>query len=142
MPFLALGAVALLLVVWFSSGKPIFKLRDWRVTSAAFAVACFAAAAYVAIREAWLPALVLVILGLWLAVSARNKGAASAPAPAKSSKMSLDEARSVLGLEERATPAQIKAAYTRLMRMAHPDKGGTAGLAAQLNAARERLLEG
>jgi curved DNA-binding protein CbpA len=56
--------------------------------------------------------------------------------------MSLQEARSVLGLEEGATPAQIKAAYTRLMRMAHPDKGGTAGLAAQLNAARDRLLGG
>ncbi len=26
--------------------------------------------------------------------------------------------------------------------MAHPDKGGTAGLAAQLNAARDRLLDG
>jgi DnaJ-domain-containing protein 1 len=141
MPYLALGAVALLLVVWFSNGKPIFKRREWRVTSAAFAVACFAAAAYVAIRDAWLPALVLVILGLWLAVSARTKGAASAR-PAASSRMSLEEARSVLGVEEGATPAQIKAAYTRLMRMAHPDKGGTAGLAAQLNAARERLLEG
>jgi DnaJ-domain-containing protein 1 len=140
-PFLALGAIALLLVVWFSNGKPIFKRREWRVTSAAFAVACFAAAAYVAIREAWLPALVLVVLGLWLAVSARTKGASPAPA-SPSRKMSLDEARSVLGVEADATPVQIKAAYTRLMRMAHPDKGGTAGLAAQLNAARERLLEG
>jgi hypothetical protein len=27
------------------------------------------------------------------------------------------------------------------MRMAHPDKGGTSGLAAQLNAARDRLLQ-
>ncbi len=141
MPYLALGAVALLLVVWFSNGKPIFKRREWRVTSAAFAVACFAAAAYVAIREAWLPAVVLVVLGLWLAVSARTKGATPTPA-APSRKMSLDEARSVLGVEEGATPAQINAAYKRLMRMAHPDKGGTAGLAAQLNAARDRLLEG
>ena len=54
--------------------------------------------------------------------------------------MSLSEARSVLGVGEDATPAEIRAAYTRLMRMAHPDKGGTAGLAAQLNAARDRLL--
>ena len=36
----------------------------------------------------------------------------------------------------------FEAAYNRLMRMAHPDKGGTSGLAAQLNAARDRLLEG
>jgi hypothetical protein len=27
------------------------------------------------------------------------------------------------------------------MRMAHPDTGGTTGLASQLNAARDRLLE-
>jgi len=140
-PFLALGAVALLLVVWFTNGKPLFQHREWRLTSAGFAIAAFAAAAYVALREAWLPALVLVVLGLWLAVSARRPGAA-APARQPSVRMSLDEARSVLGVEEGATPAQIKAAYTRLMRMAHPDKGGTAGLAAQLNAARERLLEG
>jgi DnaJ-domain-containing protein 1 len=140
-PFLALGAVALLLVVWFTNGKPLFRRREWRLTSAGFAIAAFAAAAYVALREAWLPALVLVVLGLWLAVSARRPGAA-APPRQPSARMSLDEARSVLGVEEGATPAQIKAAYTRLMRMAHPDKGGTAGLAAQLNAARERLLEG
>ena len=140
MPFLALGAVALLIILWFSNGKPIFRRREWRVTSAGFAIAAFAAAAYVAVREAWLPALVLVILGLWLAVSARSQGVA-APPPQPSARMSLDEARSVLGVDEGATPAQIRSAYTRLMRMAHPDKGGTAGLAAQLNAARERLLD-
>ncbi|MDD3838185.1 MAG: molecular chaperone DnaJ, partial [Phenylobacterium sp.] len=39
-----------------------------------------------------------------------------------------------------ATPAEILAAHKRLMGMAHPDKGGTSGLAAQLNAARDRLL--
>ncbi|HET6970801.1 MAG TPA: molecular chaperone DnaJ, partial [Phenylobacterium sp.] len=33
-----------------------------------------------------------------------------------------------------------QAAYARLIRAVHPDKGGTAGLAAQLNAARDRML--
>jgi curved DNA-binding protein CbpA len=55
--------------------------------------------------------------------------------------MSLKEARSILGVSADADPDEIEAAYRRLMRMAHPDKGGTTGLAAQLNAARERLLE-
>jgi DnaJ-class molecular chaperone len=54
--------------------------------------------------------------------------------------MSLNEARSILGVTEEATSEEIQAAYTRLMRLAHPDKGGTSGLAAQLNAARDRLL--
>jgi DnaJ-class molecular chaperone len=55
--------------------------------------------------------------------------------------MSLKDAQSVLGVGPEATPEEIQAAYTRLMRMAHPDKGGTTGLATQLNAARDRLLE-
>jgi curved DNA-binding protein CbpA len=56
--------------------------------------------------------------------------------------MSADEARSILGLGPDATADDVRAAYTRLMRLAHPDKGGTSGLAAQLNAARDRLLKG
>jgi curved DNA-binding protein CbpA len=54
--------------------------------------------------------------------------------------MSADEARSILGVGPEATPEEVQAAYTRLMRLAHPDKGGTSGLAAQLNAARDRLI--
>ena len=54
--------------------------------------------------------------------------------------MSLEAARSILGVGPDATAKEINAAYTRLMRMAHPDKGGTTGLAVQLNAARDRLL--
>ena len=56
--------------------------------------------------------------------------------------MSANEARAILGVETGATPAEIRTAYTRLMKRAHPDQGGTAGLAAQLNAARDRLLKG
>jgi DnaJ-class molecular chaperone len=55
--------------------------------------------------------------------------------------MSDAEARRILGVGPAATREEIQAAYTRLMRAVHPDKGGTAGLAAQLNAARDRLLK-
>ena len=65
-----------------------------------------------------------------------------AAAPRVSRRMSLEEARSMLGVDADATPEEIQAAYTRLMRLAHPDKGGTTGLATQLNAARDRLLKG
>ena len=54
--------------------------------------------------------------------------------------MGVDEARRILGVSADATDAEIQEAYTRLMRMAHPDAGGTSGLAAQLNAARDKLL--
>ncbi|MCR0981710.1 J domain-containing protein [Roseomonas populi] len=50
------------------------------------------------------------------------------------------EALAVLGLAEGATEAEIRAAHARLMRAAHPDAGGSAWLAARLNAARDVLL--
>ena len=55
--------------------------------------------------------------------------------------MSADEARRILGVGTEATREDIQAANTRLMRAVHPDKGGTTGLASQLNAARDRLLK-
>jgi curved DNA-binding protein CbpA len=55
--------------------------------------------------------------------------------------LSLSEARAILGVGPEATLAEVKAAYTRLIQLAHPDKGGTQGLAAQLNAARDRLIK-
>jgi hypothetical protein len=63
------------------------------------------------------------------------------PKPAPEA-MSLAEARSVLGLGADADAAQIRAAYTRLMRDAHPDFGGASEAAARLNAARDRLRAG
>jgi curved DNA-binding protein CbpA len=58
------------------------------------------------------------------------------------SEIGLAEARSILGVGPQASRAEIQAAHARLIRLAHPDKGGTTGLAAQLNAARDRLLSG
>lgn len=136
MLYLALGGAALALYLWITGGKPILKRREWRLASGAAALAAFTGAAYAGVRGAWAPGIVLLVIGLWLAASARKTGRAPPP----SGRMSLDEARRILGVGPEATRAEIQAAYTRLMRMAHPDKGGTAGLAAQLNAARDRLL--
>lgn len=141
MLYLALGAAALALLVYVGRGRPVLKRREWRFIPGVLAIVAFAAAGYVGIRGAWGSAIVLVVVGLGLAASTRRTGMASVPRPGKEP-MSLSEARNILGVEEGASRAEIQAAYTRLMRMAHPDKGGTAGLAAQLNAARERLLRG
>lgn len=141
MPLIALAALALLFFVWLGrGGRVALPRRGWRITSGAFSAAALAGAALLAVRSAWLPGAGLLLLAIWLAVAARSNGPAVAPPPPEG-RMSEAEARSILGVGADATRAEVQAAYKRLMRMAHPDKGGTSGLAAQLNAARERLLE-
>ncbi len=61
--------------------------------------------------------------------------------PTTNSGMTREEALDVLGLAERATPADIQAAHHRLMQQYHPDHGGSEYLASKINAARDRLLE-
>ena len=103
-------------------------------------MAALAGAALLAVRDAWIPSAALGVIAVWLALAARkNAPAAPRPKPA-SRRMSLAEARAILGVGADATPSEIRAAHKRLIRRAHPDAGGTSGLAAQLNAARDRLL--
>ncbi|HLZ84986.1 MAG TPA: DnaJ domain-containing protein [Caulobacteraceae bacterium] len=139
MLYLALGAAVLWFLVGLGRGSTVLKRREWRFLSGAFSIAAFAAAAYAGLRGGWAIAIVLVVLGLWLVTTARINAPRATPPPA-SSEMSLKEARSILGVGPDATEDEIQAAYSRLIRMAHPDKGGTTGLASQLNAARDRLL--
>ena len=75
-----------------------------------------------------------------LAVIARRRGGKPPAQAPTAPKMSEADARAVLGVSPNATRKEIQEAYLRLMQRAHPDQGGTTGLAAQLNAARDRLL--
>lgn len=140
MAYLVLGAIALWLILR-ASGRPVLKRREWRFLTGAFAVAALAGAAFFALREAFVPAAVLAMFGAWLALSTRRPPGGEPAAP-RSGSMSVEEARSILGVSAAAGAEEIKAAHLRLMRTVHPDKGGTSGLAAQLNAARDRLLRG
>jgi DnaJ homolog subfamily C member 19 len=54
--------------------------------------------------------------------------------------MSRYEAYEVLGLRPGASEAEIRAAHHRLMRGAHPDRGGSDWLATRINLARDVLL--
>ena len=76
----------------------------------------------------------------WERLRARAQAGAGGSAPRAGGKMSRTEALSVLGLTEGATPDQIRAAHRRLIKQAHPDKGGSSYLAAKINEAKDVLL--
>ena len=133
-------AVLFVLVVVLVGGRRLGAgLRGvaavWRPTTGLLSVVTMMAAAVLAIREDWWIALLLLALAAALALAARKR---KALAPATGA-MSLAEARAILGVPEGAGKEAVDAAYRRLIRFAHPDQGGTAGLAAQLNAARAAL---
>lgn len=52
-----------------------------------------------------------------------------------------DKARRLLGVSAGASREEILAAHRRLVAKVHPDAGGSEGLAAELNAARDTLLK-
>ena len=140
MIYVALGCLVLLVLVSAGRrGRPVRLRREWRFVSGAGALALFVLAAFMAFCEAWVVAVPLVVVGGVLMTSARLNPRRRPP-PADSEPMSESQARSILGVGPDAGREEIQAAYRRLIERVHPDKGGAAGLAAQLNAARDRLL--
>lgn len=51
------------------------------------------------------------------------------------------EAYEILGLDDNASAAEIKASYKKLMKKVHPDQEGSEWMAAKLNAAKDLLLD-
>lgn len=141
MIYLLLGVAILAFLLW-PRRRNLLKGDGWRVGAGVAAIVAFAFAGYATIRGSWGAGIVLGVLGLWTVTEARRRPVIRHKVvhPPRE-ELSLSEARAILGVTPEASLQEVKAAYARLIRMAHPDAGGTEGLAAQLNAARDRLIK-
>lgn len=133
--WLALAAIAVWALVRLGRQTERRGRAHWRVTATLLGSVLLAGGALAAFRGAWLAAAALAGSGLYLAWSSRIRSVV------RSEPISEADARAVLGVRTGADEAEIRAAWKRAMARAHPDQGGTEGLATRVNAARDRLLK-
>jgi hypothetical protein len=153
-----IGALALL-ALGVLIGAPVRRslarvfAGNWRPGAGTLGLAAMAAGLFTAVRGDWPVGLGLVLVGALLVLGARRNGglgfnvrfrgrsfggAGPAPSP-KQAAMSRQDAADILGVAVDSDAATVRAAYLKQIRRAHPDAGGTPGLAAQLNRARDVL---
>ena len=132
--WLALAAIAVWALVRLGRQTERRGRAHWRVTATLLGAVMMAGGALAAFRGSWLTAAALAGAGLYLAWSSRIRPVV------RSEPISEADARAVLGVGPGASEAEVRAAWKRAMARAHPDQGGTEGLAIRVNAARDRLL--
>jgi hypothetical protein len=134
---LLLGGLLVFAVIGWLTRKPALQAGAWRVPAGVVSIAMLFGGLLLTVRGGWILGVPIVFAAALVAMLARARPAGKA---AIAERMGEAEARALLGVGPDATADEIRAAHTRLIRMNHPDAGGTTGLAAQLNAARDRLL--
>jgi hypothetical protein len=110
------------------------------VATLLFAFLAAIGAGITAFELRWYVAAPLAALAAWLWARLYVERAADKIPQPRPTAMTDQRARALLGVGANASAQEIQAAYLRLIRTVHPDRGGTSGLAAELNAARDRLL--
>ncbi|NBW08861.1 MAG: molecular chaperone DnaJ [Caulobacteraceae bacterium] len=138
--WLALAAIAVWALVRLGRQSEKPGRGHWRIAATVLGAVLLAGAVLAGSHGAYLATAGMVAAGAYLIFSSRIR--AVAPRAARPEPLSEAEARAVLGVSSTATKAEIHEAWRRLMGRAHPDQGGTEGLAARVNAARDRLLKG
>jgi DnaJ homolog subfamily C member 19 len=154
-----LGVFAILAGLWTLGGLPQ-RQRKRAVRIALGTVIVVGLVLLVRVGQPWLAATGAILLAVlrWLAPTLLrllpfllpllgkrrpSNSPADSEAPGRAaSRMTRAEALEVLGLAEGATDDEVRAAYSELIKKVHPDRGGTAYLAARVNLARDLLLGG
>ena len=134
---LLLAGVALFAALVWAGRQRAWGRENLRLLRALAAAMAAVAAVVVGLRGGWIASLALIAASVWLGQSARSRRSSSADTES----LTEARARSMLGVGPHAGREEIEAAYHRLIRRVHPDVGGAEGLAAELNAARDRLLK-
>jgi hypothetical protein len=134
--YLLIGVGLICLLIWMGR-RPAWRFDRYRLARGFVAAMAAVAAVVAGLRGAWIASAALIMVSAFVGGSLRTRRFP----PSDMSSMSVEQARSILGVGPTADRAEIQQAYRRLMRRVHPDVGGAAGLAAQLNAARDLLLK-
>lgn len=130
----AIGIWALIRLGRQSEGP---RRGQWRIAATMLAAVLIGSGAFAIWRGGIVGGFIVVCIGLQLAYASRQRTVAP-----RTEAITVSEAASILGVPVDAGPEAINAAWRRLMARAHPDQGGTEGLAARINAAKDRLLKG
>jgi len=85
--------------------------------------------------------LVLLVINLLLTINLVRRWFKKPTEPTPNTSLGRAEALRILGVDDNASPAEIQESYHRLMKMLHPDNGGSEYFAARLNHARDVLLK-
>lgn len=133
--WLVLAAIAVWALIRLGRQSEGARRGHWRISATVLSGVLLAGGVLALSRGSWLLGTGLAGAGLWLALASRIRTIL----PKSADDLSEAEARAILGVGPTASEADINAAWRRLMARAHPDQGGTEGLAARVNAARDRL---
>ncbi|GAC1341508.1 MAG: hypothetical protein NVSMB18_13730 [Acetobacteraceae bacterium] len=147
MVMLGLGLAAIAVLLWAArsfSQASVSSIKALLAWVAALAGLSLAAMLFLTGRgAAAISGLVLLAPLAWSWwQEARASGTKPGATPDRAGPMSRQEALEVLGLTDPVSEAEVRAAWVRLMRVAHPDGGGSDWLAARVNRAKDVLLRG